>query len=161
MPQTVEQKRLYAQERRRLHGDRLRAKQAEWAGKNREHLKRRGEKRRLEKRAMCLVAHARIRARRLQLPFDLDQYIPELQKRIDLGVCELTGFPFDLKGGKRQYASPSIDRIEPCLGYTFPNVRVICYGMNAALGNWGEDALMQMIESWLATRSASRSRRRS
>lgn len=105
--------------------------------------------RRLEKRAMCLVATTRTRARKRGLAFDLSEHVAELQARIDLGVCELTGYPFDLSPG-RKFNSPSFDRINPSEGYSYDNVRVVLNLVNAALGDWGEETLRDVMGKWLA-----------
>lgn len=128
--------------------------QKRWAIENRDHLLDRERRRRLEKRAQCLIAHARIRARRKKLLFDLDEHESSIQARIDAGFCELTGYPFDLRGGQRQFASPSLDRINPALGYVIGNVRVICFAMNSALGNWGEAAFAEIALAWIVKRAS-------
>lgn len=106
-------------------------------------------KRRLEKRAMCLIATTRTRARKRGLDFDLHSHVAELQARIDMGVCELTGEPFDLSPG-RKFNSPSLDRIDPRCGYTYDNVRVVLNLVNAALGDWGGDTLRAVMLRWLS-----------
>ena len=103
---------------------------------------------RILKRAKNLIYLAKARARKLGVAFDLDQHEAELQHRIDAGVCELSGIAFDLTG-KRNYASPSFDRIVPSLGYAYSNVRVLCQAMNCALGNWGEENLKTVVTAWL------------
>lgn len=124
----------YAKQYRTLNKDRLDSKEAH---------------RRLTKRAQALVAHARIRARRLRVPFALDDQVASIQAIIDQGYCELTGLAFDLTPGARQHLSPSLDRRVPSDGYVPGNVRVICYGMNAAMGNWGEAALVEMVTAYM------------
>ena len=98
---------------RNVHKEAVASRRNAWAKVNREHLKLTGQRRRLEKRAMCLVAHARIRARRKGLPCDLAEHVAEIQRKIDAGRCELSGFPFDLSGCERQFASPSLHRVNP------------------------------------------------
>jgi hypothetical protein len=119
-----------------------------WKKNNKGRLLATEAKRRLEKRAMCLVATVRIRARKRSITFDLDEHVPELQERINAGRCELTGVPFDLAPG-RKYNSPSLDRINPKGGYVYDNVRVVLNCVNAALGDWGEDILRSVMEAWL------------
>lgn len=121
--------------------------QAKWRLENAEHLKRRAAKRRLEKRAMCLIAAARVRSRAKNITFELDGFADELQRRIDVGFCELSGARFDLSPG-RKARSPSLDRINPKLGYVPTNVRVICHALNAALGDWGETELNIILKAW-------------
>lgn len=121
----------------------------EWAEKNREKRLANEARRRLEKRAMVLVATVRTRARKRGLDFDLDQHIAEIQRRIDLGVCEVTGQPFDLSPG-RSFNSPSIDRIYCSKGYTHENTRIVLNLVNAALGDWGEETLRKVMSEWLS-----------
>jgi hypothetical protein len=120
-----------------------------WSEENKEHLLKRGAKRRLEKRASVLVATSRNRAKRRGIQFDLDAFVPAIQERIDKGVCELTGFPFDLSPG-RKFNSPSVDRADPSRGYTYDNIRIVLNLVNAALGDWGEDVLRTVMQQWLS-----------
>ena len=103
--------------------------------------------RRTTYRAKALVYLAKQRATKKGVPFDLDQHAKALQSRIDAGFCELTGIPFRLDES-RSFDSPSLDRIVPELGYTYANVRVVCYAMNCALGTWGEAPLLLLMEAW-------------
>lgn len=109
-----------------------------WRELNKDHLQEKEARRRLEKRAQCLVASARTRARRKGIEFDLDDSIADLQDIIDLGVCQFSGLPFDLTPGVK-YNSPSLDRIRPELGYVAGNVRIILHCFNCAFGNWGQE----------------------
>lgn len=103
---------------------------------------------RKKNRAKTLIYLAKARAKKLGVPFDLDQHEAEIQARIDAGECEMSGIPFDLTG-KRNHASPSLDRIVPSRGYVYQNIRVLCQAMNCALGNWGEEALREVMLSWM------------
>lgn len=138
---------------RAINKERIDAYGAEWRLQNKERLKERHARRRLEKRAMCLIAGARVRCRNKGIVFALDGFAEELQRRIDLGRCELSGAPFDLSPG-RKANSPSLDRRDPALGYTPENVRVVCHAMNTALGDWGEDSLAPIMEGWLRSRAS-------
>lgn len=120
-----------------------------WKAEHREHLRQREAVRKLEKRAQCLVGTVRTRCHRRNLEFDLDPYIAEIQKRIDRGLCEVTGVPFDLSPG-RKFNSPSIDRIDPRKGYVYSNIRIVLNLVNAALGDWGEATLREVMTVWLA-----------
>jgi len=94
-------------------------------------------------RAKDLIRHAKRRAEQKGVPFDLDDYENEIQARINLGTCELTGFRFNLDCG-RTWDSPSLDRINPTEGYVFSNIRVVCHAVNSAMGDWGENTLIAM-----------------
>lgn len=95
---------------------------------------------------------AKQRAEQLGLPFDLHEHADDMKKRISALKCELTGLPLKVNGGRRQFNSVSIDRIDPSAGYVYENVRVIAWSLNAAFGNWGEDAFSAVAEAWLAGR---------
>ena len=128
-----------------------------WAENNKEYLLAREAKRRLERRGQCLISNARMRAKKRGLVFNLDAHCAEIQRRINGGHCEITGTPFDLSPG-RKFNSPSIDRINPREGYVIGNVRVVCHAMNAAMGDWGEEPVWKMFQSWaLLPRSRKRS----
>lgn len=102
----------------------------------------------LRHRAVRLIGAARRRAKRLEVPFDLDRYVEELTDRIARG-CELTGVAFDMtaKPG-RAWNAPSLDRIIPEKGYIPSNIRVVCFAINVAMGNWGIDHLYDMVQKW-------------
>jgi len=99
-------------------------------------------------RAKTLINHARQRAEKKNLAFDLDKYEEEIQKRIDKGFCELTGVALCLSGGIA-FNTPSLDRIVPDRGYILSNVRIVCLCINQALGDWGESVLRTVISEWL------------
>ena len=99
-------------------------------------------------RGRLLIGECRRRAKRKGLPFNLDQYEEEIEARIQMGRCEMTGIPFDFHASKPSWNSPSIHRRIPEKGYVYPNVRVICYGMNAAMWDWGEEKLQEVLNMW-------------
>ena len=153
MPQTPERKRQYARERREKLRDRLNQKSAEWRLQNRDQVNERNRQRRLSKRAMCLVAAARIRSRNKGIPFSLNELdVCLLQQAIDTGLCQLSGIPFNLERG-RCATSPSLDRIDPKLGYISGNVRVVCHAINAALGDWGVEETLRIMREFVRLRS--------
>lgn len=101
------------------------------------------------RRGKYLTYYAARRARDKGLPFDLDKHIEDINDRVLKGECELTGIHFDLKRNGEKWRSPSIDRVEPDLGYVYSNIRIILWGLNSALGTWGEDVFSFIAESYL------------
>lgn len=93
----------------------------------------------------AMLHGARLRAFQKNLPYDLDKYIPDIIARVNTGLCELTGYKMVVGDGKHQWNSPSIDRIQPELGYVYSNIRIICRALNVAFGNWGEEKLLKII----------------
>jgi hypothetical protein len=69
--------------------------------------------------------------------------------RIEKG-CELTGLSFELQPANqgRKSRSPSVDRRDCAKGYTEDNCRVILWGLNAALHNWGETEYRAIAEAY-------------
>lgn len=124
-----------------------RAYRRKWYAENPEKIRAVNARSHLNHRAVYLVRSARERAKAKGLPFDLDQHFAEVRERVDAGHCEMTGLPFDLRGGKT-FNSPSIDRIDPAQGYLYSNIRIVLHAMNCALGTWGEGPLMEMLCAW-------------
>ena len=106
---------------------------------------------RLRNRARDLMRHARARAHKKGISFDLDTHIPELQSRIDSGICEVSGLPFNLEGG-RTWDSPSFDRENPKMGYIYSNIRVVLHAVNSAMGDWGEEKMLEIAHSIMQRR---------
>ena len=100
-------------------------------------------------RGAILAKEAARRCRRKGLPCDLLDHIGELEARVQAGRCELSGLQFDFHAKGTAWNSPSIHRTRPELGYTLANVKVICFCLNAALGNWGESVLKNVAATWL------------
>jgi hypothetical protein len=74
-----------------------------------------------------------------------------LQERLEAGICEETGLPFDLQqSGLKQPYAPSIDRIDNARGYSQDNCRVILWALNVAFNSWGEDVFNKISKAWFA-----------
>lgn len=84
---------------------------------------------------------ARKQAKAKGLAFDLD--LEWFATRLDSGICELSGLPFDLREkyglGGRGARSPSVDRRDPKGPYTKENCRMILWWINRALTDLGEE----------------------
>lgn len=100
-------------------------------------------------RINALVINARCRSSKQGLQFDIDtDFMLDLWKDQD-GKCALSGRTFTLdyneNGGPHQNG-PSIDKIVPELGYIRGNVRFVTYHVNTALSNFGDSALIALLE---------------
>ena len=138
-----------------------RAYEKDWRGRNKERLKHARLKRKAEQKQYSADRRDRNwarymseaigpRCRKNGIPFDLDKHEKELNLRRARGICELTGLPLKKDTlGRRRWDSPSIDRINPKLGYLHSNVRVVCFGVNAALGDWGETVFKKIATAYL------------
>lgn len=65
--------------------------------------------------------------------------------------CALSGLPLDVNTvALNSWAGPfrpSIDRISNRRGYVRDNVRIVCVMANIALNEWGEEALMKLVDA--------------
>lgn len=102
-------------------------------------------------RASYLVSECRRRCTKKGIPFNLDQHVQELEKRIAAGVCEVSGYPLNnTPSTGRTFNTPSLDMINPKGGYLYENVRIVAFAVNAALGDWGEQNFKQIMKMWMA-----------
>lgn len=71
------------------------------------------------------------------------------------GRCELTGIWFNNKTGDsvRNPWSPTIDRIDSSKPYTKDNCRLVCYAINTAISEWGEDIFKAMINGYITSKA--------
>ena len=112
------------------------------------------------RRAIPRIAH---RAKQKHVPFSLTIFDIKMMMVEQNYRCAVSGieFPIDRVAISELRAfRPSIDRIEPKLGYVPGNVRVVCEIVNTAMNEWGEHALIGLVEQMathLATRMAHRS----
>lgn len=94
-------------------------------------------------RADALYRGAKGRAVKFGLTFELD--VAWIRRRLERGICEATGLRFSdptYRTGQRRRITPftaSVDRIDPRLGYTKENCRLVVFGWNALKGS-GTDA---------------------
>lgn len=96
-----------------------------------------------------LTSNAKTRAKNQDVPYTLDR--GWVRERLQRGVCELTGLPFDFtsatgRGNKRPFI-PSVDRIIPKDGYTPSNCRVVCLIINEAMNAWGIEPVNIMADA--------------
>lgn len=103
-------------------------------------------------RARYMYNTARVHARTYGVPFDMSA--AWILAKINVGICEVTGLPFDLtcwgKGQKSNAFGPSLDRIDPALGYVESNLRVVIWIYNRARGACQDEALLRMSRAMVA-----------
>ena len=119
----------------------------QWRAKNPERSKAIAQASRLANRAANMISDAKKRARLKNLPFDLDDFKAQLTARIEAGSCELTGLPFKVTAGARDWNSPSLDRVNPELGYVIGNVRVVLFGVNVMMLTWGLAKTLEITDA--------------
>jgi hypothetical protein len=66
------------------------------------------------------------------------------------GRCEISGIQFSdeqIPGCSRRPFIPSIDRIKPKEPYIFDNCRLVCWAVNRALGEWGDEVFWRIVKA--------------
>lgn len=87
-------------------------------------------------------AAQRSRARRMAFPLAFDDFV--FICRRSGGRCEVTGIPFsDERVGPKGFRPyrQSLDRIHSTGEYSMDNCRLVCAGVNFAMGTWGAEVL--------------------
>ena len=124
--------------------------------KNQEKFKRwrREYSRTVVGRLRTVLNSAKTRAKNQKLVFDLDfDWLMEQYRKQD-GKCSLTGiqlqFGFNYDSSRRYMPeSPSLDRIDPALGYTKGNTRLVCTAINIAMNSFGERSFEALCKAYL------------
>jgi hypothetical protein len=103
-----------------------------------------------------LVIESKNRAKERSLDFDLDKdFVLQLYEGQDK-KCSISGIQFDFQKDSefriRPWA-PSIDRINPKLGYVKSNVRLVCIVANLAINQFGDFIFDKMCRSYVANKS--------
>ena len=65
------------------------------------------------------------------------------------GKCAVSGLPFyiDATDSRRRPYTPSLDRIDPSLGYTKENVRIVCSIVNIAINDFAINEFEMMCRA--------------
>lgn len=111
--------------------------------------------RRLMQKLSCCLQQARRTAEKKGLPIDIDMaYLLDLHHSQN-GLCKLSGIVLETTRFEGHRTNPrviSVDRIYPSLGYVRGNVRLIIWGLNCALGEWGEEYFAELARVYLLHR---------
>ena len=94
-------------------------------------------------KAVQLWHGARTRAIKSNIEFTIT--VEWIQERLDNKICEVTGLPFTFtyRDGKQPW-SPSLDRVDPTIGYTEENTRVVVWLYNAAKNVFNDSDVLLM-----------------
>lgn len=124
-----------------INKEKINLKQKEWRENNADYRKqKRLEKRREDPRKTILYS-AKHRAIKKGLDFNLtldDIIIPE--------ICPVLGISLDLYQDTQKRSSPSLDRIDPKLGYTKDNVQVISWLANTMKQDADKEHLLKFAK---------------
>jgi hypothetical protein len=76
-----------------------------------------------------------------------------LREKLNVGVCELTGLPFNFSGRDghtRQAYAPSVDRINSQNpNYTPENCRLVLWAVNCSMSEYGEEIMLPIFRAIL------------
>ena len=101
-----------------------------------------------EGRAIQLLGNAKRRAEKNNAIVSINK--EWVQKKLEAGICELTGIPFNFSTQKthsKNPYSPSLDRIDSTnKNYTFENTRVVLTCVNEALNEYGLETLKPIFK---------------
>ncbi len=101
-----------------------------------------------------LLESARARAKKYNLPINIDlEFLLKMYEE-QKKSCALTGIEFELKrteSKKEKYTpfGPSIDKIDHKKGYTKDNVRLVCVMVNLSLNTFGDECFDKMCEAYI------------
>lgn len=100
------------------------------------------------RQSVNLCANAKLRAEKLKVDFDLDiSFVFEKLKQ----VCPRTGLPFVIGVGSnysnRHPQVPSVDKINPTLGYTKDNVQIVCWWYNCAKQRYSDQEVLKLCKA--------------
>lgn len=109
-----------------------------------DHMKKYRIRHREQNRASAMWSGSKKSAKEKGVAFDLDKQW--FKDRLQCGVCEMSGLPFDMKG-KRVPNGPSIDRIDPTGGYTKDNCRLILWWLNRAKTNLSDEYCLAVFRA--------------
>jgi hypothetical protein len=79
---------------------------------------------------------------------DGNELTPEwIMQKLQHGFCEVTNLPFTYGLEARNPWSPSLDRIDPKIGYTLENTRVVVWVYNTAKNVFHDEDVMLMAQA--------------
>ena len=128
----------------RKNKQRIDAYARRYAKSNPERIKESRQRHWEKNRVSVFWSRAKKAAKEKGIKFDITK--DWFKVRLDAGVCEMSGLPFDMKG-KRSDNSPTIDRIKPAGDYTMDNCRMVLWSISRALSNCGEDYMIKVFRA--------------
>lgn len=95
---------------------------------------------------------AKDRARKRNIEFSITR--EWVESRLALAICAATAVPFDLTETttRQNPRAPSLDRINPKLGYIADNCRIVTWIFNRAKGDNTDEDVRKMAEALLAVK---------
>lgn len=143
--------KIWSDADKKKNPEKYRAKYTQDRLRNPEGFRRRQREYRARNRDLAMFRSAKERAKVRGWEFSITR--EWLRQRLDVGVCEATGLRFnsgEFKGvGKADPFSASLDRKDSAKGYTSENCRLVLWGFNMALSQWGQDIYAEIAQAYL------------
>ena len=104
----------------------------------------------VERRAYVVWKRAKDRAKKRGLDFSITKDF--VVSCLATGHCAATNLPFDMVFCEEKInpLTPSLDRINPMLGYTVNNTRMVCWIFNRAKGDGSDEDVHMLMEALYA-----------
>lgn len=99
---------------------------------------------------------ARRRSENKKVDIDINYHYVRSLYDSQCGKCLLTDIPFTVSKRDKDSVhrtnpyTPSIDRIDSVKGYTKDNIRLVIWGLNWAIGEWGEETYREIALAYLS-----------
>lgn len=88
-----------------------------------------------------MISHAKQRALKRNIEFQLSEKDIKIPQ-----VCPVLGILLTIGSGRQQDSSPSLDRINPSIGYLPDNIRVISWRANKLKGDSTIEEMEKILE---------------
>ncbi len=133
-------------ENREEYNDRQKQYRVRWGDRFRTSRQAYFQKTRQQSPTVILIRNAKARAKEKGLAFDLTH---AWARERWTGHCEVTDIPFVIgeRGHGPKFFCPTLDRIQPDLGYTQDNCRIILHAVNALKGTGTDDDMLMIAEA--------------
>jgi len=107
----------------------------------------------IDSRGYLIWKRAKDRACKKNLDFSITR--EQVVSWLNIGICQATGLKLNLEFGKETLnpLGPSLDRINPKLGYIVGNVRMVSWIFNRAKGDGSDDDVWLLAEALNAVKN--------
>jgi len=161
-PEQAEAKRVYMAEYSAKYradpknADKLQAKYLRHRGRHPEKNRAKQREHRARNRDLALFRSAQSRAKTREWDFTITRQW--LRAKLEANVCEATGLAFAngeyVGAGHADPFSASLDRRDSTKGYTPENCRLILWGLNMALSQWGDQVYAEIATAYLSKKAS-------
>ena len=109
----------------------------------------------IDKKIQKMLSRSKARAKKKGMEHTITPSVVMKKLLASGGRCQVTGTPLVYDRSSEYRANPfqpSIDRIDSSNGYTSENIRIVCYGVNMAMSEWGEEIFSIFAKNYVLKR---------